>query len=129
MSDRIFRKMYQLKEHIGSLRHGIQKYEAEKRTIEQNISSMSARLRTRESELERREREEAQDKVNSAQRVLDILNGKEVGPAKVIPPVCGKKCPSGYMPPCTYTRGHSCVCEGQYDAALVARLNESKRIK
>lgn len=125
MSDRIFRKMYELREHIESLKHGIQEYEEEKKSIERNISSMSARLRTRELELERREREEAQDKVNSAQRELDILNGKKVGPPKEVPIVCGKKCPSGYMPDCGYNRGHLGVCEGQYDSVMVDQLNRS----
>lgn len=40
--------------------------------------------------------------------------------------VCGNKCPSGYMPDCSYARGHSGVCEGQYDSAMVDRLNAEK---
>jgi hypothetical protein len=46
--------------------------------------------------------------------------------SKPDPPLCGKKCPSGYMPDCGYNRGHYGVCEGQYDEALVHRINQDK---
>ena len=126
MPDRIFRKTYELREHVALLKHGINELNAKKRAIERDVSSMSFRLTRRVAELERREKEEAQEKVDSAQRELDLLRGKEVGPAKKVPVVCGTKDPSGYMPPCSYNQGHSGVCEGRYDSAMVDRINQAK---
>ena len=126
MSDRVFRKTYELREHVAILKHSINECNAKKRELESDISSMSFRLTRRVAELERREKEEAQDKVDAAQRELDILYGKEVSAGKVTPMVCGKKCSSGYLPDCSYDRGHSGVCEGRYDEALVMKINQDK---
>jgi len=41
------------------------------------------------------------------------------------PPLCGKKCPSGYMPDCGYGKGHYGVCEGQYDSHVVDQVNRA----
>lgn len=128
MSNRVFHKEYELKEYIDSLRNGIEKYKAEKWEIEQNIKSMSRRLKVEEEEMRRRNIQSAKKAVDAAQRSLDILDGKPVGPEPAKEILCGERDPSGYMPPCSYSRGHSGVCEGMYDSALVDRINREKEL-
>ena len=101
MPDRIFRKIYQLKDLIASYACSIAECEKKKRALDRDISSMTLRLETRKLELARREGD---------------------GETDHEPNPCGKKCPSGYMPDCNYRKGHSGVCEGQYDPDCVRRV-------
>lgn len=128
MSDRVFHKEYELKQYIESLRHGIEEYKIEKRAIDRHIASMSSRLKIREVEMMNRQMQSAEKEVAAAQRKVDILNGKPVGPEPVKEILCGKEDPSGYVPDCSYPRGHGGVCEGMYDSALVDQINRKKEL-
>lgn len=126
MRRKVFKLEYELRDHIKSIQFSLEKSEILLRTMKLNISIMARELKAREAEMIEWKKDMAKNDVDAAQRKLDILNGKPVGPKPAKEILCGRKDLSGYQSPCSYTRGHYGVCEGRYDSAMVDRINREK---